>query len=187
MNFKYVYCFNSGTCEVTGGGSVLPMREVVSSIQHRRLDGKTSRSLALEAVRGALADAGIELASVDGITSGALSTTLIYDLRLGPAWQGFGFGLGMITEAVAAQMRTLDYASSFQLGHPIAFECADRLTELAPRGLEHVFFSNSGSEAVDSALKIALAYHRANGEAGRVRLIRQPHNQGKGAALRAGG
>src|SRR6185436_2289930 len=70
--------------------------------QGRRMDGETSRSLALEAVRGALADAGIELACVDGITSGALSTTLIYDLRLGPAWQGFGFGLGMITEAAAA-------------------------------------------------------------------------------------
>src|SRR4029077_2550094 len=66
------------------------------------MNGETSRSLALEAVRGALADAGIELACVDGITSGALSTTLIYDLRLGPAWQGFGFGLGMITEAAAA-------------------------------------------------------------------------------------
>ena len=60
------------------------------------------RSLTLEAVRGALGDAGMELDDVDGITSGELSTTLIYDLRLGPTWQGFGFGLGMITEAAAA-------------------------------------------------------------------------------------
>jgi acetyl-CoA acetyltransferase len=75
---------------------------VYNTRQGRRLDGETSRSLALEAVRGALDDAGIELDSVDGITSGELSTTLIYDLRLGPAWQGFGFGLGMITEAAAA-------------------------------------------------------------------------------------
>src|SRR5436190_3008484 len=75
---------------------------VYNTRQGRRLGGETSRSLALEAVRGALADAGIELDWVDGITSGELSTTLIYDLRLGPAWQGFGFGLGMITEAAAA-------------------------------------------------------------------------------------
>jgi beta-alanine--pyruvate transaminase len=82
-----------------------------------------------------------------------------------------GHGRERIAAAVAAQMRTLDYASSFQLGHPIAFECADRLTELAPGDLDYVFFGNSGSEAVDSALKIALAYHRARGEGGRVRLV----------------
>jgi acetyl-CoA acetyltransferase len=75
---------------------------VYNTRQGRRLEGETSRSLAVEAVRGALADAGIGLDAVDGITSGELSTTLIYDLRLGPAWQGFGFGLGMITEAAAA-------------------------------------------------------------------------------------
>jgi len=82
-----------------------------------------------------------------------------------------GHGRDRITEAVAEQLRTLDYASSFQLGHPIAFECADRLAELAPGDLDYVFFGNSGSEAVDSALKIALAYHRARGEGGRVRLV----------------
>ena len=82
-----------------------------------------------------------------------------------------GHGRSRIADAVAAQMRTLDYASSFQLGHPVAFECADRVTELAPGDLDYVFFSNSGSEAVDSALKIALAYHRAKGDAGRVRLV----------------
>src|SRR5258708_34683447 len=82
-----------------------------------------------------------------------------------------GHGRERIADAVAAQLRTLDYASSFQLGHPIAFECADRLTALAPADLDYVFFSNSGSEAVDSALKIALAYHRARGNAARVRLV----------------
>jgi len=82
-----------------------------------------------------------------------------------------GHGRDRITEAVAEQLRTLDYASSFQLGHPIAFECADRVTALAPAGLDYVFFSNSGSEAVDSALKIALAYHRARGHSSRVRLV----------------
>jgi len=82
-----------------------------------------------------------------------------------------GHGRERIADAVSAQMRKLDYASSFQLGHPLAFECADRITALAPRDLDYVFFGNSGSEAVDSALKIALAYHHANGNASRVRLV----------------
>ncbi|WP_068176879.1 thiolase family protein [Mycobacterium sp. UM_CSW] len=70
--------------------------------QGRRLDGETSRSLALKAIHGALADAGLSLEDVDGISAGPLSTALIYDLRLGPAWQGLAFGVGMITEAAAA-------------------------------------------------------------------------------------
>lgn len=70
--------------------------------QGRRLDGETSRSLALKAIRGALDDAGLCLDNVDGISAGPLSTALIYDLRLGPAWQGLGFGVGMITEAATA-------------------------------------------------------------------------------------
>lgn len=76
-----------------------------------------------------------------------------------------------IVEAIARQAAELDYAPSFQLGHPRAFEFAGRLAAMAPTGIEHVFFTNSGSEAVDTALKIALAYQRARGEAGRVRLI----------------
>lgn len=76
-----------------------------------------------------------------------------------------------IVEAIARQAAELDYAPSFQLGHPRAFEFASRLAAMAPEGIEHVFFTNSGSEAVDTALKIALAYQRARGEAGRVRLI----------------
>ncbi|OBH30890.1 acetyl-CoA acetyltransferase [Mycobacterium sp. E342] len=70
--------------------------------QGRRLDGETSRTLALSAIRGALDDAGLGLDDVDGISAGPLSTALIYDLRLGPAWQGLAFGVGMITEAVTA-------------------------------------------------------------------------------------
>ena len=70
--------------------------------QGRRLDGETSRGLALEAIRGALDDAGLSLDDVDGISAGPLSTTLTYDLRLGPAWQGMGFGVAMITEAATA-------------------------------------------------------------------------------------
>ena len=70
-----------------------------------------------------------------------------------------------------AQVGTLDYAPAFQLGHPAAFEVAARLAKLAPEGLDRVFFTNSGSEAVDTALKIALAYHRVRGEGTRTRLI----------------
>jgi beta-alanine--pyruvate transaminase len=75
-----------------------------------------------------------------------------------------------IAEAVHRQLQTLDYAPVFQMGHPAAFELANRLVRLTP-GLDHVFFTNSGSESVDTALKIALAYHRARGEAHRQRFI----------------
>ena len=76
-----------------------------------------------------------------------------------------------IAEAIAAQAKKLDFAPSFQMGHPIAFEFADRLAEIAPKGLGHVFYTNSGSESADTALKVALAYHRVRGEAGRFRLV----------------
>jgi beta-alanine--pyruvate transaminase len=76
-----------------------------------------------------------------------------------------------IIEAIQRQAARLDYAPNFQMGHPVAFEFAARLAEVLPDGFEHVFFTNSGSEAVDTALKVALAYHRARGEAGRTRLI----------------
>ena len=76
-----------------------------------------------------------------------------------------------ITEAVRAQVGELDYAPAFQMGHPLAFELANRIVDIAPEGMEHVFYTNSGSEAVDTALKIALAYHRARGDAARTRLI----------------
>ena len=76
-----------------------------------------------------------------------------------------------IAEAIKAQADQLDFVSSFKMSHPIAFELADRLAALAPGALDHVFFVNSGSEAVDTALKIARAYHRARGEAGRTRFV----------------
>jgi len=76
-----------------------------------------------------------------------------------------------IVEAVKRQVAEMDFAPTFQMGHPIAFEFADRLASVAPEGFSRVFFTNSGSESVDTALKIALAYHRARGEAQRFRLI----------------
>jgi acetyl-CoA acetyltransferase len=75
---------------------------VYNTRQGRRLDGHTSRGLTIEAVQGALDDAGLSLDDVDGVSAGGQSTALIHDLRIGPAWQGTSFGLGMITEAVAA-------------------------------------------------------------------------------------
>ncbi|HET8871101.1 MAG TPA: aspartate aminotransferase family protein [Aquabacterium sp.] len=82
-----------------------------------------------------------------------------------------GHGRPRITQAIAAQAAKMDYAPPFQMAHPDAFRLAERLTQHLPLGLTHVFFATSGSEAVESALKIALAYHRANGEAHRTRLI----------------
>jgi len=76
-----------------------------------------------------------------------------------------------IVEAVQQQVATLDYAPPFQMGHPKAFEAAEKLAAMAPQGLDRVFFVNSGSEAADTALKIAQAYHRVRGDAARVKLI----------------
>ena len=76
-----------------------------------------------------------------------------------------------IAEAVAKQVKELDYSPAFQMGHPRIFSLAERLVDLSPKGMKHVFFANSGSEAVDTALKIAVAYHRMKGEASRTRLI----------------
>ena len=76
-----------------------------------------------------------------------------------------------IVEAVQRQVARMEYAPAFQMGHPGAFELAARLAAMLPGNLDHVFFTNSGSEAVDTALKIALAYHRVRGEGARQRLI----------------
>ena len=76
-----------------------------------------------------------------------------------------------IVAAIQAQAAEMDYAPAFQMGHPKAFELAGRVAALAPGDLDHVFFVNSGSEAVDTALKIAIAYHRIRGEGARTRLI----------------
>ncbi len=82
-----------------------------------------------------------------------------------------GHGRRDISEAVSRQIATMDYAPPFQMGHPDAFRLASRVAGLAPEGLDHVFFTNSGSESVDTALKIALAWHRVRGQGTRTRLI----------------
>jgi beta-alanine--pyruvate transaminase len=76
-----------------------------------------------------------------------------------------------IVEAVRRQVGEMDFAPTFQMGHPIAFEFAERLARVAPQGFSRVFFTNSGSESADTALKIALAYHRVRGDGQRYRLI----------------
>jgi beta-alanine--pyruvate transaminase len=82
-----------------------------------------------------------------------------------------GHGRRKIVDAMIKSALKLDYVPSFQMSHPAAFETASRIAALAPPGLNHVFFSNSGSEAVDTALKIARAYHRTRGEGSRTRFI----------------
>ena len=82
-----------------------------------------------------------------------------------------GHSRAEIVEAITKQVSTLDFAPTFQMGHPLAFEAASKVAELMPAGLDRIFFTNSGSESVDTALKIALAYHRARGEGQRTRLI----------------
>jgi beta-alanine--pyruvate transaminase len=82
-----------------------------------------------------------------------------------------GHNRAPIVEAIQRQAAELDYAPAFQCAHPQAFELANRISALAPADLDHVFFCNSGSEAVDTALKVALAYHAVRGEASRTRLI----------------
>jgi len=82
-----------------------------------------------------------------------------------------GHNRAPIVEAIQAQAAELDYSPGFQFSHPKAFELASRVAALAPGDLDHVFFCSSGSEAVDTALKIALAYHNVRGEGGRTRLI----------------
>jgi beta-alanine--pyruvate transaminase len=82
-----------------------------------------------------------------------------------------GHGRARITEAIKTSAETLDFAPTFQWGHPTAFDLSSRLTSLFPGDLDYVFFGNSGSEAVDTALKIALGYHQARGDGRRTRLI----------------
>ncbi|WP_457355839.1 aminotransferase class III-fold pyridoxal phosphate-dependent enzyme [Roseateles sp. P5_D6] len=82
-----------------------------------------------------------------------------------------GHNRAKIVKAIQEQAAELDFAPPFQMGHPKAFELAERLAAIAPAGMNRVFFTNSGSESVDTALKMAIAYHRVRGEGARTRLI----------------
>ncbi len=82
-----------------------------------------------------------------------------------------GHGRREISEAVSKQIARMDFAPTFQMGHPLPFELAQKLAAISPEGLNRVFFTNSGSESADTALKIALAYQRAIGQGSRTRLI----------------
>ncbi len=95
----------------------------------------------------------------------------VYDAFSGLWTSGLGHCHPKIVAAVQQQVATLDYAMSFQAGHEKAFQLAAEVTGIAPQGFTHCFFTNSGSESVDTALKIALACHRARGEGHRTRLI----------------
>jgi beta-alanine--pyruvate transaminase len=95
----------------------------------------------------------------------------VFDGLSGLWCSGLGHGRPEITEAVSRQVARLDYAPAFQHGHPGAFALANKLRELTPAGLDYVFFTGSGSEAADTSLKMARAYWRAKGQAGKTRLI----------------
>ncbi len=94
-----------------------------------------------------------------------------YDTFAGLWTTGVGHCHPRIVEAVQKQVETLDYCITFQVTNDKAIQLAERITSMAPEGIEHAFFTNSGSESVDTALKIALGYHRARGEGNRTRLI----------------
>jgi len=84
---------------------------------------------------------------------------------------GLGHGRSEIAEAIGRQAAALDYSPAFQFGHPLAFELANKIKEMTPAGLDYVFFAGSGSEAVETALKMARAYWRTKGQAGKTRFI----------------
>jgi beta-alanine--pyruvate transaminase len=111
------------------------------------------------------------VASAEGIAYRTAEGREILDGTSGLWCVGAGHRHPRISEAMKRQIDVLDYASSFQVGHPTSFELAERLAALAPPGLDRVFLVNSGSEACDTALKIALAYWRARGEGQRLLFV----------------
>ena len=111
------------------------------------------------------------LASAEGMYYRDVDGRQILDGTAGLWCCNAGHARPRIVEAVARQVATLDFAPNFQMGSPLPFVLAERLKAIAPRPLDHVFYTNSGSESVDTALKIAIAYHRARGEGQRTRLI----------------
>jgi len=111
------------------------------------------------------------LASAKGAYYTTVEGDRLFDCLSGLWCVGLGHGHPRIGAALRAQYETMDYSPAFQMGYPETFRLAARIAGLAPAGLDHVFFVNSGSESIDTALKIALAYHRVRGEAGRIRFV----------------
>lgn len=111
------------------------------------------------------------LSRADGMHYFTPNGDAVLDATAGMWCSNAGHARKPIVEAIARTAATLDFAPSFNLAHPASFELASRLTDLLPDGLEHVFYCNSGSEAVDTALKTAQAFHRARGQPQRTRLI----------------
>jgi beta-alanine--pyruvate transaminase len=111
------------------------------------------------------------LESAEGMHYKSIDGREIIDGTAGLWCVNAGHGRRQIAEAVERQLFTLDYAPSFHMGHPLAFEFAEKLVAIAPFDLDRVFYTNSGSESVDTALKIAIAYQRAIGQGTRTRLI----------------
>ena len=110
-------------------------------------------------------------ASAEGMHYTTVDGRKVIDGSAGLWCVNAGHGRSQIAAAVERQLMNLDFAPSFHMGHPLAFDFAERLAEIAPKGLDRIFFTNSGSESVDTALKIALAYQRAVGQGTRTRLI----------------
>jgi beta-alanine--pyruvate transaminase len=110
-------------------------------------------------------------AAAEGVWYTGVDGRRVLDGSAGMWCVNAGHGRPEIARAVEQQLARLDYAPAFQMAHPLEFELATRLAAMAPEGLDRIFFTNSGSESVDTALKIALAYHRARGEGHRTRLI----------------
>lgn len=111
------------------------------------------------------------ITAADGMYYTSADGRQIMDATAGLWCVNAGHNDPRIVEAVRSQIGTLDYAPHFNFGTPQTFELASQLAEMFPDGLEHVFFTNSGSESVDTALKIALHYHRMRGDGARTRLI----------------
>lgn len=113
----------------------------------------------------------------------------LFDCLSGLWCSPLGHGHPRIVEALKRQAETLDYCPAFQLSNPATLRLAQRIAAMAPEGLDHVFFANSGSESVDTALKIALGYHAMRGQATRVRMIgreRAYHGVGMGGITLGG-
>jgi beta-alanine--pyruvate transaminase len=111
------------------------------------------------------------IAGAEGVHYTMIDGKRILDGTAGLWCCNAGHGRRQIVDAISRQAAEMDFAPTFQWGHPKAFELASRLAAMMPGDLDHAFFTNSGSEAVDTALKIAIAYQRAIGQGTRTRLI----------------